>query len=67
MRRWLAARYRRHAFSDEFEQRFDKIEKKFRENSEELQHASACGSVRLHDSGPDAMNSDEPYVLDIYL
>jgi hypothetical protein len=67
MRRWLAARYRRHAFSDEFEQRFDKVEKKFRDI---LKHSSThlrAVLFDLHDPSTDAVNSDGPYVLDIYL
>jgi hypothetical protein len=67
LRRWLAARYRRHAFSDEFEARFDRVEKKFREILKSSSTHLRAVLFDLRDSDPYATNSDGPYVLDIYL
>jgi len=68
LRRWLAARYRRHAFSDAFEQRFQKVEGKFREI---LKQSSTHLRAILFDVD-EAVNTDSaetvaPYALDIYL
>lgn len=68
LRRWLAARYRRHAFSDAFEERFKKVERKFREI---LKTSSSHLRAILFDvddnSGEDSVGADTPHVLDIYL
>lgn len=68
LRRWLAARYRRHAFPDAFEMRFDKIEDKFREI---LKKSSGHLRAVLFDldehAGGDPKPIDAPYALDIYL
>lgn len=68
LRRWLAARYRRHAFSDAFERRFDKVEEKLREilkKSNEHLRAILFDFEEVTDESSN--NPDVPYVLDIYL
>jgi hypothetical protein len=68
LRRWLAARYRRHAFSDEFERRFQKIEQKFKEIlRQSSDHLRAILFDVDEDMGADSTGSSTPYVLDIYL
>lgn len=68
LRRWLAARYRRHAFSDEFEQRFQKVEQKFKEIlKQSSSHIRAILFDVDEDSGRDATGNPTVYVLDIYL
>jgi hypothetical protein len=68
LRRWLAARYRRHAFSDAFEMRFKKVEGKFREILKaSSSHLRAILFDLDDDSGADSVGADAPYVLDIYL
>lgn len=68
LRRWLAARYRRHAFSDEFEQRFQKVEQKFKEIlKQSSNHLRAILFDVDEDSGKDSTGISTAYVLDIYL
>jgi hypothetical protein len=68
LRRWLAARYRRHAFSDEFEKRFRKVEDKLREAlKKSSSHLRAILFDLDDDSGADSTGAESPYALDIYL
>jgi hypothetical protein len=68
LRRWLAARYRRHAFPDAFEKRFDKVEGKFREALKKSSNYLRAIVFDLNeDSVTTSANSDDPYVLGIYL
>ena len=68
LRRWLAARYRRHAFSDAFEMRFKKVEGRFREILKaSSNHLRAILFDVDDDSRADSVDADAPYVLDIYL
>ncbi len=68
LRRWLAARYRRHAFSDAFEMRFKKVEGRFREILKaSSSHLRAILFDVDDDSGTDSVGAESPYVLDIYL
>jgi hypothetical protein len=68
MRRWLAARYRRHAFSDAFEMRFEKVAGRFREILKASgSHLRAILFDVDDDSDADSVGADAPYVLDIYL
>jgi len=68
LRRWLAARYRRHAFSDEFEQRFQKVEQKFKEIlKQSSNHLRAILFDVDEDPGTDSTGNSTAYVLDIYL
>jgi hypothetical protein len=64
----LAARYRRHAFSDAFEMRFKKVEGRFREILKaSSNHLRAILFDVDDDSRADSVDADAPYVLDIYL
>lgn len=68
LRRWLAARYRRHAFPDEFEQRFQKVEQKFKEIlKQSSNHLRAVLFDVDEDSGGDSTDNSTAYILDIYL
>ena len=68
LRRWLAARYRRHAFSDAFEMRFKKVEGKFREILKaSSSHLRAILFDLDEDSGAVSVGADAPSILDIYL
>jgi hypothetical protein len=68
LRRWLAARYRRHAFSDAFETRFDKVEGKLREIlKKSTSHLRAVLFDLDEEQQPDELNADIVYILDIYL
>lgn len=67
LRRWLSARYRRHAFSDAFEKRFDNVEGKFREILKKSSDHLRAILFDL-DEGPtvESAELDDPYILDIY-
>jgi hypothetical protein len=68
LRRWLAARYRRHAFSDAFEKCFDKVEEKFRDILKKSSHHLRAVLFDLdEDASGDLANQDAPHILDIYL
>jgi hypothetical protein len=68
LRRWLAARYRRHAFSDAFEKYFDKVEDKFREILKKSSNHLLSILFDLDEkSSPGSAGFDGPYILDIYL
>lgn len=68
LRRWLAARYRRHAFPDVFEKRFDKVEGKFRDALKKSSgHLRAILFDLNEESVTTSADSGDPYVLDIYL
>lgn len=68
LRRWLAARYRRHAFSDAFEKCFDSVEEKFREILKKSSHHLRAVLFDLDEDAPgDLANLDAPHILDIYL
>jgi hypothetical protein len=68
LRRWLAARYRRHAFPDAFEKQFDKVEKKFREIlRKSSDHLLAILFNMVEESDADSGSADGTYILDIYL
>lgn len=68
LQRWLAARYRRHAFSDAFETRFNRVEKKFRDI---LKKSSKHIRAILFDVDEDPYShptdGPAPFRLDIYL
>lgn len=68
LRRWLAARYRRHAFPDAFEARFDKVEDKFRDALKpSSRHLRAILFDLDEEQQVDLTNPDDTYTLDIYL
>lgn len=68
LQRWLAARYRRHAFSDEFETRFNDVEKRFKEA---ISKSSKYIRAVLFDVDEkphlDSDDGQAPFQLDIYL
>lgn len=68
LRRWLAARYRRHAFPDAFEDRFNKVKDRFLKALKgSSNHIRAVLFDLDEEQVVDAANLDDPYVLDIYL
>jgi hypothetical protein len=67
LRRWLAARYRRHAFPDKFEERFDRVEPKFRDILKRSNTHLRAILFDLEDPSSDSADPDAPYILDIYL
>jgi hypothetical protein len=68
LRRWLAARYRRHAFSDEFEKRFKKVEQKLREIlMPSSNHLRAILFYVDEDLGTGLAEDSAPYPVDMLL
>jgi hypothetical protein len=68
LRRWLAARYRRQAFPDAFEKRFDRVEDRLKDI---LKKSSSHLRAVLFDLDDEKLAqsacSEEPYSLGIYL
>ncbi len=68
LRRWLAARYRRHAFPDTFEEAFDKVEGKFRDILKGSSNHLRAVLFDLDEDSRATTESGGPYYrLDIYL